>query len=359
MLRTPWVIHDVEIALWPAWKDGMPFAGPGARSGGAEPLFRCKSSLSIVETFEAGAVTGHDWRAAVPPAGSMWKISVGFPDGAHADEFGRVLARVEPGGLRILTALFSDGGGEWTKLSFFYVTPDSDSSSDSGELIGRSVSLQSSWRSERVGTGSPPGMAPEVRCEVEWVCGARRVTALTYDPLAEVWESTAQNETGDGSRYVTLGYVSEDEHADMVLAAYLPRIEPAPVVGDELASHRISWQNTLLLRIGGHDSENHHGLSFPAGHALQAIGIVEPLVMYSQDRVIDEPVVVFSCLRRVYAVIGHGVLAVPSFVENEDPPLSHDPAIRLAVTGDANPATGQSGLVLLPSGAWLDGALLD
>lgn len=360
MLRTPWLLHDVELALWPAWKDGMPFRGPGEGRGmPSSALLQCKASLTITETHTESAATGHGWTGAEMVAGSAYSVAVDFPDGAMADAFGRVLSRPHHGGYRILTARFVDEAtGLWSLLNFFYVTPSGDVSGEQAQLLSRSVTFASSWMQEWVGDADLPALEPVVMGDVEWVCGAHCVPCLRYNPLTEVWVSLPTNETGDGSRYVTLTPVAEGDGEDVVLAAYFPRVQAAPVVGDLLPVSRIAWQNTVVLRLGGEASTYHHGLSFPAGHTVQALGIVEPLVKFSQDRVLDEPVVVFRFLRRVYATFGHGVLAVPALTQNADPPVSHDPAFRIGIPGPANPETGQSGLVLLPGGAWLDGAVL-
>ncbi len=353
---TPWLLHDAEIALWSAWKDGMPMTGPGR--GRQDPLFVAKASLSIAGSFDAAAAAA-DAAAGPMAAGIAWQISAEFPDGAVADEFGRVLARIHPGGYRILTVRFLDeASGHWTKLSFFYVVSVSDNVADSGQIMARTVALRSTFRQERIGSATPPDLDPVVIGEVDWICGPRKVTALEYDPTTETWTSLPANETGvSGSRYVLLTPITDEHGSDVLLAAYLPRVTPDAPDGDKLARASIQWQNTAVLRIGNQASEFHHGLVLQAGHALQALAITEPLVTYPQHRVIEEPVIVFRFLRRVYATIGHGVLAVPRLTENEDPPVTHDPAFRIAIPGDPNPATGQSGLTLLPNGAWIDGTL--
>lgn len=354
---TPWLLHDAEVALWPAWKDGMPQAGPAGR-GRQEPLFVAKSSLTITGNFEEAAVSA-DGTGARMPVASSWQISAEFPDGAMADEFGRVLSALPPGGYRILTVRWLDEpSGQWTKLSFYYVTPVSDGLADSGQIMARTVSLKSAFRQEKTGSGLPPELDPVIVGEVDWVCGPRRITCLEYDPATETWSSLPENETGDGgSRYVLLTPVTDEHGSDVILAAYLPRLTPDDADGDKLRRASIKWQNTVVMRIGDDASSFHHGMVLQAGHALQAIGITEPLVKLPQDRVIDEPVIVFRYLDRVYATLGHGVFAVPRLLENTDPPVTHDPAFRIPIPGDPNESTGQSGLTLLPNGAWLDGTV--
>jgi len=357
MMVVPWLLHDAEVALWPAWQDGMPFHGPGAGRDLPAPLLHCKSSLTMTESFDASGATGHGWTGAEMSRGSNWTIAIDFPDGAVADTWGRLLSGMHAGGYRILTVRFlNEATSVWTLLTFFYVTPATDAGSQSGEVMSRAVTLKSSWRQETVGTSAVPGLEPVVIGEVDWICGTQRITALNYNPVTETWTSLPRNLTGDGtSRYVTLSPIDEDDGSDVVLGYYLPRLEAAPIVGTLLPAARVKWQNTIAMQIGNQDSAQHHGLTLLGGHALQTAGIVEPLVKLSQDRVLDEPVVVFRFLRRIYATLGHGVLAVPALEENEDPPVTHDPAFRIAVPGPANPSTGQSGLVLLPNGAWLDG----
>lgn len=356
---SPWTLHEAEIALWPAWKDGMPFRGPGSGRELPSPLLRCKSSLSITESFGEGTSTAGRWMGVDPASGSSWQISIGFQDGVMADSFGRLLSRISPGGFRILTVRFFDEGSQhWTLLSFYYVTPSTDTGAEAEQIMTRTVTLSSAWMEEEVGTAAMPSLVPHVKGRLDWVCGTQCVPAMTYDPVTEAWASTTHNLTGDGSRYITLTPINDEEDSDVILGLYLPRMVPVPVTGDELATHGVMWQNTVVLRVGNENAATHHGLTLQAGHALQALGIVEPLYMLPQSRVIDEPVAVFRYLRRIYATIGHGKFAVPRLLQNISPPLSHDPAFRIAVPGPSNPATGNAGLVLLPDGAWLDGTLL-
>ena len=81
------------------------------------------------------------------------------------------------------------------------------------------------------------------------------------------------------------------------------------------------------------------------------------------------PIMVEECLAAlalrpgqtgVDATLGHGVLAVPGLTCNAAAsPFTHDCPFRLAIPGDPNPTTNQSGLTLYPDGAWLDGTLMD
>lgn len=352
MLRTPWTLHEAEIALWPAWKDGTPYRGPGYARGTQSPLFACKASLTITETRTPSQPTGYQWTGTEAMGETSYEIACTFLDGAYADKYSRVMSRRHHGGLHILTARWLDPAkGEWTCLRFFYVTQSTDAVSDAQQVMTRSVSLRASWLQETVGTGGTiPTLAPELLGQIDWVCGAEKVTAYLYDPATATWTSTPQNLTGDGSRYVNLSPTSATPGSDLMLTAYLPRLLPE--------SNQIEWQNTRLMRIGNQDSTFHHGLSFPGGGNLQAIGIPEPLHHLSQDRMLEEPVVVFRFLRRVYATFGHATFAIPSLILNEAPPASHDAAFQVAVPGAPNPATGRTGLLIHPDGAWLDGTVL-
>lgn len=361
-LIRPWIITDADIALWPAWKDGMPFYGPGEGRDRPAALIECKTSLTIQETFSESAVTGHGWTGNEMPNGSTWQISIDFPDGAMADRFGRLMSRAHPGGYRILTVrFFDDSVGVWSLLNFYYVVPASDSESESSEKMMRSLTLKSTWLQEKTGNSSLPAMEPVVMGELDWVCGSQRVTAFEYDPVAESWTSLPRNITGDGSRYVTLQALDAEPGSDVVLAYYLPRfnaVPPESLEEDALQTMAIHWQNTICMKVGREDSASHHGLTLQGRHVLQAIGIVEPLMAVSQSRLIDEPFLQFRFLKRIYCTVGHGVFAVPQLTVNQSPPVTHDPAFRIAVPGPANPATGNTGLVILPQGAWLDGTLI-
>jgi hypothetical protein len=353
----PWIIHEAEIALYPAWKDGMPFRGPGLPRGVPAELLQCKASLSISHTPRKSAATGHNWTGNETNGEGDWEISVSFPDGILADSVSRVMSRLAAGGFHILCARFVDArSGQWTVFRFFYITWESDESSESGQVMNRSLRLRASWMQEEVGTTGMPSLAPVVLGEVDWICGSQRITCLTYNPDTEAWASLPRNNTGDGTRYVNFSPVL-DVASDVALAAYFPRVIPGEQIAPAMPRAGVLWQNLVLLRLGNHASAFHHGLVLMGGLNIQTLGIVEPLLSIPQDRMLDEPVIVFRYLRRTYATIGHGVLAVPRLLANEAAPFTHDYPFRLAIPGAANPATGQSGLTLLPNGAWLDGSL--
>lgn len=353
----PWVIHEAEVALYPAWKDGMPFRGPGQPRGVPAPIFHCKASLSISGSARKSASTGGNWTGNETNGPGDWSVSVAFADGALGDSISRVMSRLHWGGFHILCVRFVDErSGQWSLFRFFYVTWDSDESSESGQVMTRSVRLNASWMQEDAGSAAAPSLEPVVLGEVDWICGTQRVTAMTYNPLTETWVSLPRNDTGDGSRYVNFSPVL-DTPSDVAMAAYFPRVIPGEQAPPALPRANVLWQNLVLLRIGNQLSPLHHGLVLMGGLSLQATGIVEPLMLHPQDRMLDEPVIVFRYLRRTYATLGHGVLAVPRLISNESPPFTHDYAFRLAIPGDPNPATGESGLTLLPDGAWLDGTI--
>lgn len=355
-LLTPWTIHEAEVALYPAWRDGMPFTGPGAR-GVPAPVFLAKASLTFSETRKKGAASGHSFTGAEPNVEVEYEISIGFPDGAFSDSTSRVPSRIEPGGFHILVVRFLDArSGQWSCFRFFYVTVEADDESESGEVMARTMRLHSTWLQEVTGTTDPPTLAPVVYGEVDWLCGTQRITCLTYEPVAESWASTPRNATATGTRYVNLSPV-EDSAADIALTAYFPRVVAGEQIPPAMTRAQVEWSNLVLLTVGNHLSAIHHGLKLRDDIALQTLGIPEPLLALPQARMLDEPVIVFRYLRRVYAVIGHGVLAVPSLDCGVSPPFSHDFPFRLAVPGVANPATGQSGLTLLPDSAYLDGTV--
>jgi hypothetical protein len=354
---TPWTIHEAEIALYPAWQDGMPFRGPGEAGGVPAPIFSCKSSLSVSGSPRKTAAASHDWTGNPPNADGQWDISISFPEGAHADGLVRAPSRLHAGGLHVLVVRFIDAAsGHWSCLRWYYVTWESDESSPAAQILSRTVSLRSTWMQETVGADAPPSLSPVPYGEVDWICASRRITCCTFDPETETWLSLPRNQTADGGRYVNFSPL-EDSVSDVVLSACFPRAVPGTPPPGFLATAVIEWQSIPLLSIGNHESEIHHGLTLLADLALQDAGIVEPLFHSSQARMFEETIVVFRYLRRVYACIGHGVLAVPALTLNQPPPFTHDYPFRLAVPGDPNPATGQSGLTLLPAGAWLDGTL--
>ena len=357
-LLTPYTIHDADLALYPAWQDGMPMRGPGAGRFSPEPVFLAKGSVTMGETRSKGLAKAHNWIGHEPNLHTEYDITVAFPDGAFSDAISRVQSRLSVGGLHILVVRFVDVTGYWSCFRFFYVTADSDEAGVSGEIMERTLRFKSTHLQETVGSLLPPLMEPVVVGEVDWICGSQRVTCLTYNPASETWCSTDQNDTGDGTRYINFSPLTESTH-DVAIAAYFPRVVSGSQSPPLLRQAQVEWSNLILANIGDPSSMVHHGLTLSSGLSLQAIGIPEPLLACSQSRMIDEPIIVFRYLRRIYAAIGHGVLALPALSINTDPPFTHDPPFRLAIPGDPNPSTGQSGLTLYPDGAWLDGTLLE
>jgi len=356
-LLTPWTIHEAEVALYPAWRDGMPFTGPGAARGVPAPVFLAKAGITLSDARKKSAPSGHNFTGAEPNIEAEYEISIGFPDAAFADGNSRVPSRIAAGGFHILVVRFADAHtGQWSCFRFFYVTVEGDDANESGEVMVRTMRLKSTWMQESIGFLSPPSMAPIVLGEVDWQCGTQRITCLTYDPDAESWTSKLRNDTGDGTRYVNISPV-EDSENEVAISAYFPRVVAGTQASPALPRAQVEWCNLVIAIIGNPNSTVHHGLKLHGELALQTLGIPEPLLALPQDRVLDEPVIIFRYLRRVYAVIGHGVLAVPALTCNEAPPFSHDYPFRLAFPGYPNPATGQSGLTLLPDGAYLDGTV--
>lgn len=351
-----WTIHDADVALYPAWKDGMPFRGPGSEGDGRrrpEPLLYCKADLNITETWEKGAKRGMDWRGNSEGRSKSYEIAVRFPDGAVADAYGRVVSRLDAGGMYILVVRYASGE-TWAVQRFFYVTPESDGVGEAGQVLMRPMTFRAGWMQEDIGTGVIPDMEPKVYGEVYWICGALSVPAMRYDPLTEEWSSREENNTGDDSRYVNISPVSDVEGSDVFISYYLPRVTEFTPEDGLSRRMNVVWENRIALSVGRWDSENWHGLHLSEDHTLQQGRFVEPLEMLPQSRMLDEPIVVFRYLARVYAVLGHGVLAVPGLF-NTVRPSTHDPAFRISPTGGVNPETGESGLTLLSDGAWLDG----
>jgi hypothetical protein len=358
-LIQPWGIHDAEMALWPAWKDGMPMRGPFAEDADGrrwpEPLFYCKANLNIAETWAPGEAGGLAWQGVAEAVGKSYKIAVDFPDGAVQDAWGRVTSRLPEGGMYVLTVRYA-AGGVWTTLRFFHTVVESDGSAESGQVMMRPLRFAAGWMQEDTGSGTYPSLDPLVYGEVDWVCGSRRIPCMRYDPLAEEWTSRVENDIGDGTRFVNISPVDASEGADVFVSYYVPRTEEVEPGGGKLRRRDIVWTNRIAFSVGRWDSPTTHGLRFTEGYALQAGNHVEPLEMIPQGRVLDEPVVVFHYIGRVYASLGHGVLAVPGLTEGVVE-ARHDPMFRISPTGGNNPETGDNGLTLLPDRAWLDGAV--
>ena len=345
---TPWSIHEAEIALYPAWSDGMPYVGPGTRAE-VSPLLQCKSSLSIAHTPRDLESGGFNWTGAESTADGVWEISIGFPDGAFTDAISRLKSRPAPGGFHVLVVRFIDEvSGHWSCLRFFYVTLAGDDASEKNQIMERSLRLRSTWLQENVGSATAPSMLPEVLGEVDWVCGGQRITALTYNSATQVWTSLAQNAIGGGGSYARIHGVGDN----VTLSAYMPYLDAAAPPANAPAREEVAWLEKDILHIGNADSLVHHGLKMGDGFALQTLGISEPLMRNHTgwNRGLDPVYLIFRYLRRVYATIGDGVLAAAD-VTYDAAPDSIDPPFQI------RPAADGMGMVILPDGAWVDGSL--
>lgn len=346
----PWLIHEAEISLYPAWRDGMPYRGPGPR-GAVPPVLSCHAALSITETKLKAAPTGFATATADPARDAEWDLSVSFPDGLFSDAYSFVSGRLPDSGLFILVVRFVDPRTRcWTLLRFFYVTPQSDETGDSGETMNRTLRLKAGHLQETHGATAIPAMAPTVLGELDWVCGPQRVTAMLFDPATETWTSTAMNETGDTHRYVNLANLTAN---DVRLTGYFPLLQNQTRPAGMLPRKEIVWTMVDLLTIGNHLSAILHGYNLH-GLAIQQNGSPEPLLSSVQSREIDAPLLVFRYLRRIYATIGHGVIATPKWIDNFSPPTTHDPYFRIAAGTVLNPVSGLNGLVLLPTAAYAE-----
>lgn len=359
---TPWTIQESEIALYPAWGDGMPITGPSDPRGFSRTLLRCKTSLSISFSPVAGAPFGFNVGAADANIDGAWEISVSIPDGAHADDVSRILSRMHHGGLHVLVVAFEDViKKQWTVMRFFYVTISSDESSDSSQVMRRQIKLRSTYMREVVGSDSFPSMDPVVVGEVDWVCGSTKFTCLNYDPESNLWSELPANETGDAGKLIEWVDATANDVDLMVSWPSLesPASGPSGVPSDERKLN-VSWDPRLLFSIGNHLSLVHHGMKLGAGFEIQQDGTTEPLFIadLGVHRQLDPVLVVFRYLRNLYCVVGCGKISLPELHLSEDPVQSHLPVFRFQPSNKTlNPETGRIGMVLSPDSCWLDGTV--
>ncbi len=327
----PWSIHECEVAIYAAWKDGMPMTGPGDGRRKQTAIFSGKASVKIDQSFPASEPGAFDHTNSSPAADCNYALTINFLEHAIEDDFSRMLSRFHAGGFHIVTLRYLEEGSlnEWTKRQFFYVAPATDqqeanANSDTSIAFSRSLSLRAGWMQETTGHNSPPTADPEVLGEVEWICGPHRIPCLTYDPATLTWSGTGENSTGEEAPpHVAIGTL---ETGSPFFSLMLPRLNP---------ENQIQWEHTIAFTLADGTDFTPHG-----GHNMQSNGTPEPLLMSSQSRVLDEPVAVFRYLRRVYASVGHGLVCIPS-INAESPPDTHEPSFRI---GD---------VILLPQGAYL------
>jgi|GEM_PF-7032340 len=329
-LLTPWTIHEAEIGLYAAWKDGLPMEGPGGRHK-ESALFSALGSVSITQSFAPGQSGIFDHTGSPRSGPGLYSISLDFKDGAVEDDLSRLMTRLHGGGYHVLVIRFRDeaGSGNWTKRQFFYVSLNRDSlsanaaSRGDGAAVARQLDLQASWMVETVGSTSSPSAEPEVLGEVEWICGPHRIPCLTYDPATQTWAETNQNATTEA--LPPHAYLGELLGGEIGVSLMVPR----------LVDGETQWQAEVAVTVDG-------STITPYGdYTLQQNGTPEPLLCVAQDRVLDEPLLVFRYLRKVYFSIGHNLICIPS-VSGDAPPDTHEPNFRI---GD---------LVFLPRGAFTD-----
>lgn len=328
-LPFPWTIHEAEVALYPARKDGMPLSGPGGVRQ-TLPFLEHRVTLSVERTINPGSSQAFNYTGATMPEDGGWSLSVDFPEGAWSDELDRTLARLEPNGFYCLAVRFEDveNSGNWTLWRFFYVTLERDSTSENSQVMQRSLSLRAGWRQEQVGIGPLPALRPEPLGEVDWICGPLRVTGMLYDSATGAWTSTIHNAVSadpDAPPYVAVGTsnytpfvsfyapVAENSYGEGLLGD--PALAGTPI--------NIGWRHLLAFSISAQDM-----LLAASGFALQMNGTAEPLMARSQARMMDEPVIVFRYLRRIYCTISHGVIAIPR-ISNSPAPATHEPDFRI------------------------------
>jgi len=190
----PWSIHECEVAIYAAWKDGFPMTGPGSGRHQQTAIFTSKASVSVEQTFPASETAAFDHTNSPPPADCNYALTIEFLDSAKEDEISRMLTRLHGGGYHIVTMRFIEEReqAEWTKRQFFYVAPASDNHSANagrgdGIAFSRTLSLRAGWMQETTGHTTPPSQEPEVLGEVEWICGPHRIPCLSYDPATAIW----------------------------------------------------------------------------------------------------------------------------------------------------------------------------
>lgn len=322
---SPWSIHEAEIALYAAWKDGLPMSGPGTDRHQSTALFEALGSLAIEEEWEERPAGAFALATSVRHP-ERYSITVSFKDGLHGDDLGTIVSRMR-GGTHVLTLRFVDdaGRGWWTKLQFFHVVPTGDersASASGGEenAISRVLRLRAAHMQQQGGMTAMPALAPEVLGEVDWICGPQRVTGLRYSQATDTWSATSENSTGPS----TPAYLSLVAGTGTHTFSYQK---------SSTASGAVTWVQTAAF------TANSTTLVPASGFSLQTNGTAEPLESVAAERTLDQPVAVFRYLGRVYATVGHGKICVPKVATV---PAS---ATRL-------PRFCLGGLHLLPDGAY-------
>jgi len=354
--QKPFTIHEAEIAIWHAWPNGMPHGDHEGNANHRIPLAKCKSSLRIQFQPDTKPLTGpSEWRSSQLTKDSRWSVSLSGTFGHWLQDNATHSTLKHPTSDLILVARWTDSDtGEVIQSQFHYTNIQNYEVAGEGEEMRESVTLSSSHMELFQGAITDQftsDLFPEIYGRLEWSQQDRVVTSFLHNPKTGDWLEQEENKFGDTGRHIYFGPTGGE--TDLL---HLSHLDTAPVEASDFdgnfVKHDLKPTTVFTIREDPNDSP---GLKMENGSLLQLVGC--PEVVRQNNDTHTKPVVIFRYLRRVYASIRNGTMAIPHLCENSKPPATSHPAFHLRTNGTPHPKTNHRGLLLLPQGAHLSGNL--
>ena len=360
---SPYTFFEAEIALFYAYENGTPLRDPTTLEIKA-PAASCIGSISISSSPKLSEGSLGDWQGrAKPTEHKTWRATVSYQDGAWREQGERISSILSSNSDFILMIRFHDEvNGNWDSHQFHYCSLDSQESSHDPSNSTQSFTLQAGHRETFSGNTSQaalPELTPQVLGRVEWIQAGNVVPCLFYDPFTETWSESGLNSfTVPGEspkRYCEISPDPSNANETYVKMLIAATTEQTPT-GNQQVRTGITYETSTCFTIGNHNSPTNHGIRMGPGFALQKLGCPEPIRDHVSATHWQHPRLVFRYLKRIYCTISQGVVAVPSITPAalDIIPALDDPFL-IAPTSGNNPATGYTGITLLPETAILDG----
>lgn len=339
-IQKAFTVHDAQVAVWHAWRDGHRSEGPLLRHLEAPAARFFRVGLTIRREEVGAGETGEpgfgEWRMhgdAETISRAGWTVEMASVLGDEVVEDEKVSQMVAPGAPVVVVVRFLvKATGEWRVFEFHDAVFLPVDSKEDGQVMRRELRFSAGWM-EEYKSGEMPGMESRPRGVIEWRHLGRCVRCWEYDPEADSWVEDAENLTGDpetGIRYVSLDEVDGGVAVSMLAAV----TDETVLAGAEAAG--IGWLKVPVFRVPVAGP-----LVMEPGWQLETLGCAEPLLLPPSGRHWEHPRLVFRVLGRIHATARGGVFALAQMSSGlPESPL--DVPLRLGR------------LRLYPDGGWME-----
>lgn len=362
----PFTFLEGKVAVFYANADGTPLRDPNTNEIKA-PVAQCHASVQISSNTTEQTSSLANWTGAMPNTKrATWTAKISHITAAYKNSQGNIASLIPPDTFLILVVRHYDKiSGNWTLLQLHHAHLADDDSTGSINSNQDSISIRAGHREVFTGNTSQatlPPLTPRCYATVEWEHNGLVIPCFHYDPDTETWHENPLNSftpTGE-TESVRYAYIGPDaDHDTQALVKYLAiRTKEGTPAGNQMPRSGLEFFTTTALTIGNHTNGTHHGIVLNDGHELQTLGCPEPVEALASSNHWSHPTLRFRFLSRIYASISHGTIAIPSIttaIDGLTPPF--DTPIWIAPNGTPNPATGFTGLTLLPYTGILDGTV--